>query len=35
MIDQLVHNAKVASLKGGSCRLQDHDLERVPTDKPE
>jgi DNA replication protein DnaC len=32
MIDRLVHDAEVVSLKGDSYRLKDRDLGRVPTD---
>jgi len=32
MIDRLVHHAEVVSLEGDSYRLEDRDLERMPTD---
>jgi DNA replication protein DnaC len=37
MIDRLVHHADVVALKGGSYRLKDRNLGRVPaanTDEP-
>jgi DNA replication protein DnaC len=30
MIDRLVHHADVVAVKGGSYRLKDRDLGRVP-----
>ena len=33
MIDRPVHHAEVVSLKGGSHRLRDRDLGRVPSDE--
>jgi DNA replication protein DnaC len=32
MIDRLVHDAEVISLKGDSYRLKDRDLRSIPTD---